>query len=160
MKVGPDVWNNAPDGSSPVDEISAWLGTMRAAAEDWRPAIRAKEEYWTGKIDVLVGEIGGLLTLINGEVFLGKDDRATYDRVCAEYQDLKDKLTLSPDFYLSQFQQDLGSNTGFLGQAGALVESLTAKAQALLRQLFGGAGTVIGIAIVIVLTYLYFTRRK
>ncbi len=160
MNVGPDVWNNAPAGSSPVDEISTWLGTMRAAAEAWRPAIKAKEDYWNGKIDTLVTQIDELSAAIAGEVFLGKTDRASYDVVCDAYQELKDKLTLSPDFFLSQFQQDLANSDNPLGKAGDLLEKLLAQLQALLRQLFGGAGTVIGIAVVIVLAYLYFTRRK
>lgn len=160
MNVGPDVWNNAPPGSSPVDEIGAWLTTMRNAAEDWKPAVKAKEDYWNLKIDTLVSQIDSLLAGIEGDVFLGSADRAAYDATCEAYQDLKDKLTLSPDFYLSQFQQNLANTDNPLGKAGDLVEKLLAQLQALLRQLFGGAGMVIGTALVIVLAYLYFTRRK
>lgn len=160
MNVGPDVWNNAPQGSAPVEEISAWLGTMLTSAEDWRPAIKARADYWNGKIDDLVSRIAELSSVVEGDVFLTKADRASYDAVCDAYQDLKDKLTLSPDFYLSQFQQDLADSSTPWGKAGDLLEKLLAQLQALLRQLFGGAGMVIGGAVVILLAYLYLTRRK
>ncbi len=160
LAVGPDVWNNAPDGSSPVDEIQVWLGTMRTAALGWKAGIKANEAVWESKIDSLVTQIDGLSVAIGDDVFMSTTQRASYDVVCNIYQDLKDKLTLSRDFYLSTVQQKLNDASNPLGFAGGLVEQFFAQTQALLRQLFGGAGVIIGGAIVIILLYLYLTRRK
>ncbi len=160
IAIGPDVWGNAPDGSSPVDEIQPWLTRMRDAADGWRDGIEAKGEYWNGKIDSLETQISGLSAAISDDVFLTKLDRASYDVVNGAYQDLKDKLTLSPDFFLTQTQQDLNNDVTLLGKASGLFDGIWSQTGALLRQLFGSAGLVIGGAIVIVLAYLYLTRRK
>jgi len=154
--IGPDVWSNAPSGDSPVDEIVPWLGQMKVAAEGWKEGIKANADSWESKIDVLVTQIDGLAAVIDGDVFLSNVNRASYDVVCGAYQSLKDSLTLSPDFYLSQWQQNLNKE----GTPENWITQLLDKLAALLRTMFGAAGVVIGGAIVIVVAYLYLTRRK
>ncbi len=160
INLGRDVWGNAPSASSPVDDLFPWLDEMRSTAEGWKEGVKAGESKWFGKIDALAGRINAFEAEITGDVFLSKTNVAVYNSLTGDYQSLKDTLTLSSDFYLSQFQQDLANSETALGKAGDLFERLLTQAKALLRQLFGGAGVVIGGAIVLVVVYLYVTGRR
>lgn len=160
MNIGRNVWGNAPEGSAPVDEIEAWLDEMKRTANGWKPDIQANNATWENEIDTLVNGIDAFASDIVGDVFLSRDGVTAYNELTGQYQALKDRLTLSKDFYLSQWQQDLNNPDSAVGGLGALLEKLFAILGAAARSVLGGAGIVIGSVIVIALVYLYVTRPR
>ena len=102
--LGPDQWGNAPDASSPVTELRAWLTTMDAAADRWK--VEAHEDRWLPLFADVHSAIASAEALLpSGAVFAGGAGVAAYAFACSTYQRTKDQLVLSSDAYLTEDEQ-------------------------------------------------------
>jgi hypothetical protein len=139
---GPDVWKNAPEKSSPVAELLAWLGQMDAAAGTWTP--KANEVLWRERFAGVKVEIGDAIAALPlSDVFARPEGARLYDAACKRYQDVKDAFLLSQDWILTITEQ-----AGVSPVAPDFID----KAMAFLRSLgIGLAGAAVLLIVVVIL---------
>jgi len=137
--LGPDLWNNAPDASSPVVDLRAFLNQLSGVVASWQ--VKANQGDWALRFDDVQHAIANaLLALPEGDVFARKSAVPIYDDALRQYQATKDKLTLSDDWFLTQGEQD-----------GSTTISVIDELLAYLRQLGIGLGAVaVGLVVLIV----------
>lgn len=125
IALGPDLWDHAPDKSSPISDLRAWLGTMAAAAAAWTPS--ANESVWRERFaGVQTAIADALAALPPADVFARPTGAQLYETACKRYQDTKDAFITSSDWLLTASQQagDSPVPPGLLDQAAAFLRSL------------------------------------
>jgi len=160
--LGPDNWNNAPDAFDPVSEIRVYLNTIAGSVSGWGMLVKDNYNFWQPKIATVSDEIQAALAAApDGSVFLGNNGKAAYLKAIGDYQNLKDRLTLSSDLYLTAFDKSLTDPTSILGPGGVLdlggyLDKLTAG----LRLGLSAVGGVTGVAIGLIVLYLLYKSYR
>lgn len=145
IALGPDLWGNAPDASSPITDLREWLGKMAAAASAWTAA--ANQNMWQERFAGVQFAIADALeALPPSDVFARPAGVQAYEHACKVYQDTKDAFVLSPDWLLSISEQ---------AGVSPVAPDFLDKAMAFLRSL--GIG-LIGVAVLVIVLAVVIRR--
>ncbi len=143
--LGPDLWNNAPEASAPINDLREWLGRMAAAAAAWTPA--ANQNMWNERFaGVQFAIADAFAALPESDVFARPEGVRAYEHACKVYQDTKDAFVLSPDWLLTIAEQ---------AGVSPVAPDFLDKAMAFLRSL--GIG-LIGVAVLVVVLAVVVRR--